>query len=186
MLKEYNREYPLYSLCGLNCCLCPRYQTNGESKCPGCGGKKFHLKHPTCSVITCNQKHDNVEFCFQCSAFPCEKYSKPSSTDSFISYRNVISDFEKAKTDLNKYKSELNEKKDILEFLIDNYNDGRRKGFYCIAVNLLKLTDVRDIMNEVNDSISKQDIPIGNKIEKIICLFKDKASKDKISLKLNK
>ena len=108
-LDEYKREYPLFSLCGLNCGLCPHYQTQGESKCPGCGGEKFHLKHPTCAVITCNRKHDHVEYCFQCSSFPCEKYSSPSNADSFISYRNVIADFEKVKKDsLAQYKIELN------------------------------------------------------------------------------
>lgn len=55
-MKEYKREYSLFSLCGLNCGLCPHYQTNGISKCPGCGGQDFHLKHPTCAVITCNRK----------------------------------------------------------------------------------------------------------------------------------
>jgi hypothetical protein len=186
VLKEYRREYPLYSLCGLNCCLCPRYQTNGESKCPGCGGREFHLKHPTCPVVTCNKKHDNVEFCFQCSAFPCKKYSKPSDVDSFISYRNVLSDFEKAERDLESYKKELGEKKDILEFLINNYNDGKRKNFYCVAVNLLRLTDLRGIINVINDTLSKQDIPLKNKIEHIKILFQEKASKDNIELKLIK
>ena len=160
-LKEYKREYPLFSLCGLNCGLCPHYQTKGESKCPGCGGEDFHLKHPTCAVITCNRKHDNVEYCFQCASFPCEKYSSPSNVDSFISYRNVLADFEKAKKDgLDQYKIELNEKVDTLEFLINNYNDGRRKNFYCIAVNLLKLKDLKDIMTEINGKVSKQDITI--------------------------
>lgn len=59
----YKRNFPQLSLCGLNCGLCPRYHCNGISKCPGCGGKDFNLKHPTCSVVTCNQKHDNVEYC---------------------------------------------------------------------------------------------------------------------------
>lgn len=33
----------------------------------------------------------------------------------------------------------LEEKIEILEFLIENYNDGRSKNIYCIAVNLLEL-----------------------------------------------
>gem|GEM_PF-3991072 len=35
---EYKvRSYPLFSDCGLNCGLCPRYYTDGASRCPGCG-----------------------------------------------------------------------------------------------------------------------------------------------------
>ena len=186
-MKEYKREYPLFSLCGLNCGLCPRYQTKGESKCPGCGGYDFNLKHPTCAVITCNKKYDQVEYCFQCSSFPCERYSNPSKEDSFISYRNVITDFEKAKIDvLKQCKIELNEKIDFLEFLINNYNDGRRKSFYCNAVNLLKLNDLKVIMTEINEKISKQDTNMKDKIKQIILLFDQQASKDNINLKLRK
>lgn len=186
-MKEYTREYPFFSLCGLNCGLCPRYHTNGTSKCPGCGGLDFHLKHPACAVITCNRKHDNVEYCFQCSHYPCEKYSNPSKVDSFISYQKVISDFAKADLGgIDNYKTELDEKIDILEFLINNYNDGRRKNFYCIAVNLLEITDVKDIVTEINSNISKLDIDIKDKIDLVISLFKAKAEQRDLDLKLRK
>jgi hypothetical protein len=181
-MKQSPRTYPLFSLCGLNCGLCPRFHTEGVSKCPGCGGPDFHLKHPTCAVITCNNKHDNVEFCFQCSSYPCEKYSNPGKVDSFISYRNVISDFKKAKEDIEKYKKELNEKVRILEFLIKNYNDGKRKNFYCIAVNLLKLADLKKIMKQIDKDVNiKEDM-----VKRIVDLFEEKAKKGKIALKLRK
>lgn len=185
-MKEYKREYPFFSLCGLNCGLCPRYHTEGTSKCPGCGGEGFHLKHPSCSVISCNKKHDNVDFCFQCSSFPCERYNKPNNGDSFISYSNVISDFGKAKNDLETYRVELNEKINILEFLINNFNDGRRKNFYCIAVNLMELAELRDIIKEIKDNVIKQEIPLKDKIEQVILLFEFIADKEGIKLELRK
>lgn len=185
-MKEYSREYPLFSLCGLNCGLCPRYQTKGIPKCPGCGGQDFHLKHPGCSVITCNRRHDNVEYCFQCSCFPCEKYGSPGDTDSFISYRNAISDLQRAKSDWDRYRTELNEKVDILEFLLDNYNDGRKKNFYCIAVNLLSLEDVKDVMEEIREGASKEGADIKAKIGQAVSLFESKAKKAKVQLGLRK
>ena len=33
-MKNYQREYPLFSLCGLNCALCPMHL---NKYCPGCG-----------------------------------------------------------------------------------------------------------------------------------------------------
>ena len=186
-MKEYKRAYPFFSLCGLNCGLCPRYQTKGESKCPGCGGERFFQKHPTCAVITCNNKHDNVEYCFQCGSFPCEKYSRPGSADSFISYQNVLADFDKAqKGGLEKYKIELNEKMAILEDLINNYNDGRRKNYYCVAVNLLQLDDLREILSEIHEKISREDSTMKDKIIKIVSLFEEKARNANIELKLRK
>ncbi|PKM62292.1 MAG: hypothetical protein CVU97_06085, partial [Firmicutes bacterium HGW-Firmicutes-21] len=95
-MKEYIRNYPLFSLCGLNCGLCPRFQSVGESRCPGCGGRDFHLKHPSCVVITCSKKHNNIEYCFLCERFPCQKYKFPSGKDSFITYQNVLKDMQRA------------------------------------------------------------------------------------------
>ncbi|HOQ09753.1 MAG TPA: hypothetical protein PLG09_06470 [Syntrophomonadaceae bacterium] len=44
-------------------------------------------------------------------------------------------DFEKVKTiGLEAYQRELEEKIDILHYILDNYNDGRRKSFFCTAV----------------------------------------------------
>lgn len=186
-MKEYKREYPLFSLCGLNCGLCPRYQTNGNSKCPGCGGENFHIQHPTCAVITCNQKHDNVEFCFQCSSYPCERYVRQSDTDSFITYRKRLSDLEKAKKDgVERYVSVLNEKIEILEFLIGNYNDGRSKNYYCVAVNLLELDALKEIKKEIIGDINGRDIPFKEKLEQIKALFEAQAAKAGLELKLRK
>jgi hypothetical protein len=185
-MQEYNREYPLFSLCGLNCGLCPRLQTEGTSKCPGCGGPDFHLKHPTCAVITCNKKHDNVEFCFQCSEYPCEKYEKPSAVDSFISYKNVFSDFKAAKNDIDRYKSILNEKIQILEFLLANYNDGRKKNYYCIAVNLLNLETLKLIIEYIEENVATQDIDFKSKIKLIVNLFEEKAQEEGLEIRLRK
>jgi hypothetical protein len=185
-MQEYAREFPGFSLCGLNCGLCPRYQTEGTSKCPGCGGPEFHLKHPTCAVITCNKKHDNVEFCFQCSEYPCEKYKKPSEVDSFISYKNVLDDFKAAKDDIEKYKSELNEKIRILEFLLKNSNDGRKKNYYCIAVNLLNLETLKLMIDHINNNVATQDIDLKSKIKIIIDLFEEKAKQERVEIKLRK
>lgn len=184
-MKEYKRAYPLFSLCGLNCGLCPRYQSEGTSKCPGCGGKDFHLQHPSCAVITCSKKHGDVEYCFQCKDYQCNKYKNPSEKDSFITYRNVISDMRRAMDyGIEQYQTELNEKISFLEYLISNYNDGRRKSFYCTAVNLLDLADLYDI----KERIQKLDETISPKerIKIIESWFEEKAKGKNIDLKLRK
>lgn len=186
-MKEYEREYPIYALCGLNCGLCARYQTEGESKCPGCGGLNFHMKHPSCSVIACSKKHNNVEFCSQCDSYPCGKYVQISPTDSFISYKNVQSDFEKAKNNgIESYISELKEKMSILGLLIEKYNDGRRKSFYCTAVNLISLHDLQEIMNEIQRNPNAYDNPNHKSADRVVSLFNDYAAQRNIHLKLRK
>lgn len=185
MVKEYQREYPLFSLCGLNCGLCPRYQSEGKSRCPGCGGKDFHLQHPSCAVITCSKKHGDVDYCFLCKDYPCDRYQCPKDKDSFITYRNVINDMQKAiDNGIEQYKRELNEKVAFLEYLISNYNDGRKKNFYCIAVNLLDLADLNDIKECINGF--DETIPQKEKIKMVESWFNDKAKSKNIELKLRK
>lgn len=186
-MKEYKRAHPNFSLCGLNCGLCPRHQTEGASKCPGCGGPEFHLKHPSCVVITCASRHGGVEFCFQCEAFPCERYREPSRTDSFISYRNVLADFERAAAaGLKTYLAELREKMGFLEFLIRDCNDARSKGLYCLAVNLLDLGDLRTIRAEIEETIVPREADPKIRAGQVRRLFEDAARRRKIELKLRK
>ena len=186
-MKTYKREIPLLALCGLNCGICPRYQTTAKSKCHGCGGIDFYEKHPACAIITCNQKRDQVEYCFQCKFFPCVRYQETCKSDSFITYQNVLTDFKKAEHGgLEQYQQELEKKITILAYLIENFNEGKSKGFYCLAVNLLSLPDLQAIMNEIITNISKEDIQKKVKIEKIVALFEAKAEEKNIKLKLRK
>lgn len=184
-MKDYKREYPLFSLCGLNCGLCPRYHTNGTSKCPGCGGKDFFLKHPSCAVITCCKKHGNIEYCFLCKNYPCDRYKTISEKDSFITYKNVNTDMQKAlNCGIDCYKSELDEKIKFLEYLLSNFNDGKSKNFYCIAINLLNLDDLKEIKEYIDKNLNENLILQKEKIKIIETLFNEKAKSKNIDLKL--
>lgn len=145
------RKEPYYALCGLNCCLCPRFNTNGTSKCPGCGGTGFPEKHPSCAVMGCSIKHGSIEYCCECSDYPCKKYDKPSGKDSFASYYKVIENFAEAKNDLQKYLIELKEKYAFLQTLINEYNDGRLKNFYCVVVNNMEYEDISKLMETIKN-----------------------------------
>ena len=148
-MKYKTRTYPLFSACGLNCGLCPRYYTDGESRCPGCAGEGFSEVHPACGILSCCQRK-NHEYCFECDEFPCKKYDGADKSDSFITHKNQFSDMEKAKqSGIEAYKAELSEKVAILEDLLNNYNDGRRKSFYCLAVNLLESEDLRLLTKQI-------------------------------------
>ncbi|MCO5387512.1 DUF3795 domain-containing protein [Desulfosporosinus sp.] len=185
-MEEYIRKYPEFSLCGLNCSLCSRFHTDGPSRCPGCGGTDFLLKHPTCAIITCNKKHDNVEFCFECSVYPCKRYQGPSKRDSFISYKNVLDDQGNAKINLQSYLNDLKKKQEHLAELIANYNSGRSKGFYCLAVNLLPISAVDSLMEKIRNNERISEVNIKEKAQEVTGLIKAEASALNIELVLRK
>lgn len=149
-MKEYNRETPQFSLCGLNCCLCPRFRTAGNSRCPGCGGTDFYDKHPACGIISCSHRHGDVMYCFQCSDYPCDRYTRPNEKDSFITYIHVPMDMETAKNaGLDHYLDQLKKKSQILDYLLEEWDNGRLKSYFCLAVNLLPLSDLETAMSEL-------------------------------------
>ena len=45
---------------------------------------------------------------------------------------------------------ELDEKMSILSKLLSKYDDGRRKNFFCTAINLLELPDIKMVMMHLN------------------------------------
>ena len=171
---EYKlRDYPEFAACGLNCGLCPRYYTSGTSRCPGCAGAGFSDVHPACGILSCCQRK-GLEYCFLCDEFPCRKYDGDDGIDSFITHRNQFKDMEKAREiGMEAYKAELNEKIEILKELLEQYDNGRRKSFFCLAVGLLELEDLRQIMQKITK-------------ENAADLFNAAAEKKGIILKLRK
>ena len=175
---EYKaRTYPQFAACGLNCGLCPRYYTVGTSRCPGCAGEGFSEVHPPCGILSCCQRK-GLEYCFECDEFPCKKFDNWGDGDSFITHRNYLADMEKTKRiGIEAYKAELNEKIGILETLLTNHDDGRRKGFYCLAVNLLDLQALKTVMERITDETEPK---------AVVRLFEETAAQRGGSLKLRK
>ena len=52
---------------------------------------------------------------------------------------------------LDAYIDELRAKRAILDKLLADYNDGRRKTFYCAAVYLLPLEDLKNVVAKLED-----------------------------------
>lgn len=179
-MKDFARKYLQVSLCGLNCVLCPMHL---GGYCPGCGGG--HGNKP-CPIMKCSDQHGGVEICSQCAEYPCERYAAPDAFDSFITYQNRRTDLEKAaRMGLDVYCRELEEKAEILQKLLTEYNDGRRKSFYCTAVNLLDLQVVKSVM----DCLSSAEEPHWTAKEKAACavsLIEQTAQRKNIELKLRK
>ena len=140
-MKGFTREYTEFSLCGLNCLLCPM-QVGGY--CPGCGGGPGNQ---SCAIARCSLDQDGHAFCSDCSSYPCTQYDEFDVADSFVPHSRRAADLDRAqKLGLDAYIDELRAKRAILDKLLANYNDGRRKTFYCAAVYLLPLEELQSVM----------------------------------------
>lgn len=186
-----NKRYPKLGCCGLDCGLCPRYYTAGTSRCPGCCGPDFFMKHPSCPFITCCVKKNNLEVCGECREFPCPKFDRETGeSDSFITHRNVM----KNQNFIRKYGIQFfleqqNKRTEFLQTLLNHYDDGNSKSFYCISCTLLPINKLDESIikadNEIKDkAVDKEDLKTKAKILKEI--FNQIALEENIELKLRK
>lgn len=185
-MVPFCRKDPRFALCGLNCCLCPRFHTDGTSRCPGCGGEGFQEKHPTCAVVTCSRKHGGFDYCFECGDYPCIRYENAGKTDSFITYRNVTANLEGAGRDLGGYLEVLGRRFGYLKILIDRFNDGRSKSFYCLAVGLFPIEEIGMIIDSALQEFEGRDLGQREKAGKVVEKIRKRAEALGIELALRK
>ncbi|MGI6029146.1 MAG: DUF3795 domain-containing protein [Candidatus Heteroscillospira sp.] len=175
-MKGFERENVLLSLCGLNCGLCPMFL---GGYCGGCGNG-----NQSCAIARCSLEQGKVEYCHECGKYPCEKYEGCQEFDSFITHRRQLADLARAKEiGIGAYNREQTEKKQILNNLLENYNDGRKKTFFCVAVNLLELSELREGMEQLS---AADELPIREKSRYAADVFKKLADRRNVELKLRK
>lgn len=151
MTNTFQRVDDLFSLCGLNCSLCPLII---RKNCPGCrAGSPCAV---VCEFAPCSVEHGDLTYCFECEEYPCPKYDGVDEHDSLMSHRNQKTDMIKAKTmGIEKYHEEQLAKKEILDTLLRDYDNGRRNVFFCLAVNLLDIGDLKVILEKADESTRK-------------------------------
>ena len=177
-VKKYNN----LGCCGIDCGLCPRFYTDGNSKCPGCFGPDFSKKHPSCSVANCCFREKRIEVCGLCGDFPCGKYGNREKIlkDSFVSHKKIFQnhDFIK-KNGLAAYIKEQKSRINLLDILLTKYNDNKSKSYYCLAAAILKI----DAINKIKEYIKEEKVTdigiLKNKINEL-------AKEENIELKLDK
>ena len=102
-------------------------------------------------------------------------------------HRNRQQDIAQAREmGLEAYLAQLEEKRAILDALLADYNDGRRKTLFNTAVYLLPLEDLRSVMAALSSRPELADQTIKERALAAVELLQEAADRQKISLKLNK
>lgn len=175
-MEEFKRENPLFSLCGLNCGLCTM-RLGGH--CPGCGQGNRPCKVARCAMAR------GVEYCFECPDYPCEIFDHADEYDSFVTHLNQRADMRKAKEiGVAAYTAEQEEKVKILERLLAEYNSGREKTLFSLAVNLLSVEEVETALQDAERETAS--LALKEKAKYMAKLLRETASRHGIELKLRK
>ena len=133
------KNYPAIGCCGIDCALCPRYYTKGSSACPGCGGPDFREKHPSCGILTCCVQKHGLEVCACCPEFPCDRFEPQKiNRDSFVTHQKIFANHDRIREKgLEHFLGLQAQRVHILQELLEYYDDGRSKSFFCLACALL-------------------------------------------------
>ena len=153
------KKYYSIGCCGIDCGLCPRFYTKGDSVCPGCGGLNFKEKHPSCGFVTCCVIKNGLEVCADCKDYPCNRFdSEKADYDSFVTHKKVFTNLDFIKTKgIDRFIEQQNTRIKILKKFLDNYNDGRSKSFFCLSCALLptdKLLEAQHYAEKHADTIN--------------------------------
>ena len=186
------KMYPTVGCCGLDCCLCPRYYTVGTSRCPGCCGPDFFNKHPSCSTITCCVKKKQLEVCGECPEFPCSKFKdteeyRALETSSYPPYRKIIANLNFIREHgIRKFIDDQMKRVDLLRYMIENFDDGRSRSFYCRVAALLGVESVERSLGEATGRINSENVKssdIKSKAKILKVLLNEVAFKEGMELK---
>ena len=160
LLKKNLKKIYTLGCCGLDCGLCPRFYTEGSSKCPGCSGVDFENKHPSCSFITCCVKKKGLEVCGECNEFPCRKFDKETGeADSFITHRRVMQNQRLIReSGAAFFLEQQNRRMNFLKTMLECFDDGKSKSFYCLSAALLSLKSLDESLIKADREIAEKSI----------------------------
>jgi len=152
--SKMETKYPEIGICGLSCRLCPTYNTKAKSKCDGC--KSDHRMGAGCPFITCAIKKKKIEFCWECGdSNTCNKWSKHRNfgkrVGSFKCYQSLEQDITFIqKNDVDEFEKKQKIRHQLLKEMLENYNEGRSKSYYCIAVTVFQIDEIRNAISQAN------------------------------------
>ena len=183
--ERINKTTNTLGCCGIDCGLCPRFYTVGSSRCPGCCGEGFESLHPSCSFATCCAKNKKLEVCAECGEFPCKKFENEKvERDSFVTHGRIYYNQSYIKSNgLSAFLDRQKSRMCLLRKLIEQYDDGRRRSFFCLACALLSLESLEKALERVKD-VSADDKKSRAKYMKDI--LNQLAAEDNVELKLRK
>lgn len=184
-MPEKLKHYQTIGCCGIDCGLCPRFYTSGNSACPGCGGLNFKEKHPSCGFLTCCAINNKLEVCAECQDYPCMRFdSVKNGYDSFVTHKKVFVNLSYIKANgIAPFIDQQKIRIEILKILLTNFNDGRSKSFYCIACALLPLDKLQEVLRFTHSLNNRLEPKEKSKLTKEYCL--KIAGSLNIDLKLN-
>jgi hypothetical protein len=106
-------------------------------------------------------KKKGLEVCSDCPEYPCKRFdSEKDGYDSFVTHKKVFSNLDYIKNNgIDSFIEQQSTRIGIMTNLLQNYDDGRSKSFYCLSCTLLPI----DKLQEVN--LLSKNLPLNTDVK---------------------
>jgi hypothetical protein len=117
-----------------------------------------------CSFITCAVKKRGIEFCWQCPDHKaCEKWDAHRelgrSRDSFVCYQRLEKNIAFIENQgISAFVADQMKREQMLSKMLDEFNEGRSKSYYCIAATVMDTQEIADAIAQARDASAGADI----------------------------
>ena len=107
-----------------------------------------------CPFITCAIKKKGIEFCWSCEENEtCEKWTKHREfskiVDSFKCYQKLEDDIGFIrKHGVREFEMTQKKKEHLLKEMVQEFNEGRSKSYYCIAATVLETGELEGALTK--------------------------------------
>ena len=99
-------------------------------------------------------KKKTLESCAQCGEFPCSRFKGGDRRDSFVTKQKSLSNLNMVKEGgLERFINQQGQRIKLLEAMLTEFNEGRSKSFYCLAVALLPIADLEASFSKAEQEI---------------------------------
>ncbi len=143
-----------------------------------------------CPFITCAVKQRGIEFCWQCTEQEnCQKWHERrewgKSHDSFVCYQKLEDNIEFIKNKgISAFVKNPQAKGQLITMMLDEFNDGRSKSFYCIAATVMDIPELKQAISQAKNESKGMDIK--GKAKTLRSIINGVAAKRNYHLKLRK
>lgn len=155
------KEYPEIGACGIECGLCPIHHVRAGDGCPGCTAPApSGAKGRWCAIARCAVRDRGYETCADCTEFPCARLHGWDESDSVVSHLNSLANLRAIKErGLDEFVEQQRKRIVLLETMLSEFDDGRSKGYCCLACVLLPLGELDSALDGARCAVAERAIP---------------------------
>ena len=156
-----SKRHPTISACGIDCGLCPLHHVTAGDGCGGCTAPApSGAKGRWCAISRCAVRDRGYETCAECTEFPCARLDGWDERESVVSHLRTLDILRSIRQHgLSAFLEQQQGRISHLESMLKEFDDGRSKGYCCLAVALLPLDELDIGLKEARREVEERDIP---------------------------